>query len=53
MLLSGQNMSHCVRSQNVLNIITVASHDKPMKHIKRHEVFLRLFPSHCNHEHPV
>lgn len=46
MLFFGQNMSHCVMSQTVLNGITVTNPDRPLRHTKRNEVFLRLF---CNH----
>lgn len=53
MLLFGQNMSHSVMSQTVLNTVMVTSHDKPMRHTKRNEVFLRLFPKCWNNEYPV
>lgn len=53
MLLFGQNMSHSVMSQTVLNTVIVTSHDKPMRHTKRNEVFLRLFPNCWNNEYPV
>lgn len=32
MLFFGQNMSHCIMSQSVLNGTTVTGHDKPMRH---------------------
>lgn len=53
MLFFGQNMSHCVMSQTVLNGITVTGHDKPMRHTKRNEVFLRLFCNHWSRKYPV
>lgn len=53
MLLFGQNMSHCVMSQTVLNGMAVKSHDKPMRHTKRNEVFLRLFHNHWSHKYSV
>lgn len=52
-LLFGQNVSHCVMSQSVLNGITVTSHDKPMRQTKRNEVFLRLFRNRWNHNYSV
>jgi len=53
MLGFGQNMSHCVMSQTVLNGIAVTSHDKTMRHVKRNEAFFRLFCNDWNHNYPV
>lgn len=39
MLFLGQNLSHCVMSQTVLNGTTVRGHDKPMGHTEKNEVF--------------